>query len=37
MGNKKSDVDTPLEMLSYIAVILRILAALVSIVKDLSD
>lgn len=38
MGNKKkSDADRPLKVLVYIATILRIIAALVSIIKDLAD
>ncbi len=38
MGNKKkSDADRPLKVLAYIAVILRIIAALVSIIKGLAD
>lgn len=38
MGNKKkSDADRPLKVLVYIATILRIIAALVSIIKDLTD
>ncbi len=34
---KKSDADRPLKVLAYIAVILRIIAAPVSIIKDLTD
>lgn len=38
MGNKKkSDADRRLKVLVYIATILRIIAALVSIIKDLAD
>lgn len=38
MGNKKkSDADKRLTVLVYIATILRIIAALVSIIKDLAD
>lgn len=34
---KKSDADKPLKVLVYIATILRIIAALISIIKDLAD
>lgn len=34
---KKSDADRPLKVLVYIATILRIIAALVSIIKGLAD
>ncbi len=38
MSNKrKSDADRQLKILIYIATILRIIAALVSIAKDLTD
>ena len=36
-NKKKSDADRHLKVLAYIAVILRIIAALVSIIKDLTD
>ncbi len=34
---KKSDADKSLKILAYIATILRIIAALVSIIKNLTD
>lgn len=34
---EKNDVDKTLKTLTYIAVVLRIIAALVSIIKDLTD
>ena len=34
---KKSDADKTLKTLTYIAIILRIIAALVSIIRDLTD
>lgn len=36
-NKKKSDADRQLKVLIYIATILRIIAALVSIIKDLTD
>lgn len=35
--SKKNDVDKKLKILSYVAIILRIISSVVSIIKNLTD